>query len=126
MRYFSITVNVLYDDGRIGWASTQLGQEKFPSFNFLLDYFKSKIDDKITIVISNIFEFKNEEDYLSFLGNNISDYEKWLNDLFDYLKQTLYMNRESFDKFLLNNEEKLEKCFETSVEFKDVLSVIKN
>ena len=64
MRYFLITFNL---SGKKIIASLTFEIEKFPSHSYIEEIVNKNMGYQTSLVILNIFEFKNEEDYKNYL-----------------------------------------------------------
>lgn len=63
MRYFLISFNI---KGTPSLGSINFCSEAFPSHSYIEEMISKELKFKSSIVISSIFEFKNEEDYNSY------------------------------------------------------------
>jgi|GEM_PF-6215674 len=63
MRYFLIGFGIEYENAPIGMGEAQLQSECFLNKKHLENELRKTHPDAKRIVIMNIYEFKNEEDY---------------------------------------------------------------
>ena len=66
MRYFLISFSIEYENIPFGMGEAQLVSECFLNKKYLETELKKTHPDSKKIVIVNIYEFKNEEDYLTY------------------------------------------------------------
>lgn len=125
MRYFSISANIRLANENQGFASTQFESEKFPSYNEIVAKFEEITEKSVSVVIIAIFEFKDLEDYNSFLGKNDEaekTYEKWLDGLYNYMNDKMFIGQDAFNKIINGKENTLIKLFESKIDYNKVVA----
>ena len=69
MRYFIVSFNPDFGNGKIGFGSIAFECEGFFSRSFLFDEVKERQPDIIGLVIMGVYEFDNKEDYEKYKSN---------------------------------------------------------
>lgn len=66
MRYFLISFSVTTSIGRTANGQMSIEDRVFPSMRYIRSMVNEEVSDLETVTIVNIFEFKNQPDYLNF------------------------------------------------------------
>ena len=68
-RYFMVSFNPDFGNGKIGFGSIAFECDGFFSYSFLFDEIKKNQPDILSMVVISIYEFDNEYDYEEYKNN---------------------------------------------------------
>lgn len=105
MRYFLINYTAISDEGQSFNGMLTYRNEHFPAYQTIKDNIEAPNYAEVQkLLINNIFEFKNEEDYQSFSFNkSVLDkisLKDFMTRIYNYLKETHEFDRESALKLI--------------------------